>query len=137
MKKTFYSSSQLLEWVFSVKRFELLFRKKFEMILLRARVSECWFCYGHNNRYNFCSRAFTESIKVYPNPANQKLFVRGYPLLVNEITITDVLGRNCILPITNNNNPITEINISKLSPGVYTLTIRNKNGTWIKKVVKE
>ena len=85
----------------------------------------------------FVHELSTESIKVYPNPANQKLFVRGYPLLVNEITITDVLGRNCILPITNNNNPITEINISKLSPGVYTLTIRNKNGTWIKKVVKE
>ena len=85
----------------------------------------------------FVHELSAESIKVYPNPANQKLFVRGYPLLVNEISITDVLGRNCILPITNNNNPITEINISKLSPGVYTLTIRNKNGTWIKKVVKE
>lgn len=56
------------------------------------------------------------NIKVYPNPANNVLFVRNMSN-ISEISIVDILGKT--VQNINVNEENTEINISNLTNGMY------------------
>jgi thiol-disulfide isomerase/thioredoxin len=70
-------------------------------------------------------------ISVYPNPANDKLFV---DVLISStqnlnIVLIDVLGKKVINKIHNiNGSEKIELNISKLPKGAYTLVINSDDG---------
>jgi len=69
----------------------------------------------------------TITIKVFPNPAKDKLFIKGLPTDSNEsisISVIDLYGR-LVKEITN--NAIEFIDVSDLANGIYILKISSKD----------
>ena len=72
------------------------------------------------------------NIKVFPNPSST-IFKIVSDTNIDKITIFDTLGKE-ILTQTQNNN---EINIEKLSKGIYLIEIFSENEKIYKKLIKE
>ena len=72
------------------------------------------------------------NIKVFPNPSSS-IFKIVSDTNIDKITIFDTLGKE-ILTQTQNNN---EINIEKLSKGIYLIEIFSENEKIYKKLIKE
>lgn len=72
------------------------------------------------------------NIKVFPNPSST-IFKIVSDTNIDKITIFDTLGKE-ILTQTQNNN---EINIEKLSKGIYLIEITSENEKIYKKLIKE
>jgi WD40 repeat protein len=70
-------------------------------------------------------------VTAYPNPVSGRLYLsevmRGY-----DITICDMQGRVSDISISG-----SEIDVSRLSSGMYCLRISNDNGTVVRRFVKE
>jgi len=79
-----------------------------------------------------------QSLKIYPNPVNDKLFIDlPYSLNSNKITVNifDIQGRLIQNGSLNNNN---YINTDKLKKGIYIIKIINdKNQTFHSKFIKQ
>lgn len=75
------------------------------------------------------SSKFNHSIKLFPNPAENVIYVDFTNLNDQrvDITIIDVYGR-AIETFTNHGQVLFEIDISKLSQGSYQLLVNNKDG---------
>ncbi|MDR1542981.1 MAG: T9SS type A sorting domain-containing protein [Prevotellaceae bacterium] len=72
----------------------------------------------------------TKKIVIYPNPVTSELQITNYELKGNEnVIITDVSGKI----VMTYNFPLTSINVSALSQGIYFVKI----GTHIEKFVKK
>ena len=76
------------------------------------------------------------SMKLYPNPATNTLHVEfeGLDDLQGTITVADITGvvvftREC-------HGPVTQLDVSHLTPGLYVVSFRNKNGVTVRKFVK-
>ncbi|MFM2223970.1 MAG: hypothetical protein RJA07_172 [Bacteroidota bacterium] len=77
-------------------------------------------------------------LSVYPNPCNEKLLVRSNKLLVNTIEVTNVVGRIVFQQINKSLNQQLQIDVSKLSSGIYFIKATDINGNvWNGKFVKE
>jgi hypothetical protein len=79
------------------------------------------------------------SVNVYPNPADNELYVSLKFPITGTISLCDVLGRQIYsMNISNTGNTLLEkINLDSFSSGVYFLTIETTSGQRIiKKVVK-
>ena len=72
------------------------------------------------------------NIKVFPNPSST-IFKIVSDTNIDKITIFDTLGKE-ILTQTQNNN---EVNIEKLSKGIYLIEIFSENEKIYKKLIKE
>lgn len=72
------------------------------------------------------------NIKVFPNPSST-IFKIVSDTNIDKITIFDTLGKE-ILTQTQNNN---EVNIEKLSKGIYLIEITSENDKIYKKLIKE
>lgn len=72
------------------------------------------------------------NIKVFPNPSST-IFKIVSDTNIDKITIFDTLGKE-ILTQTQNNN---EVNIEKLSKGIYLIEITSENEKIYKKLIKE
>lgn len=101
--------------------------------------------FGSGFEYSFSTRpanyvsvpenAFSKEIKVFPNPAHEKVSITGTGLDKNcEIQINDLLGRNIVLPVSYNQSGLS-LDVSVLKAGVYLLTIKQEGRTAIKKLV--
>lgn len=78
------------------------------------------------------------SIKIYPNPANDKLFVEYSDGMTGDgqITVQNIIGQ--VMSITSQRaNGVTTVDISKLPAGFYTLLYRNDNNQAVTRFVKE
>jgi hypothetical protein len=64
-------------------------------------------------------------LKVYPNPAQQTVFVETAAGGSGSIQVFDALGKMYQLPLTQKNNTTIELDIRPLAPGVYTVLYRN------------
>ena len=77
----------------------------------------------------------TNNMAVYPNPANNLLYVdyKGFA----DITITDFAGH--IIVETNNCPPLhdTPVDISGLAKGMYIITIQNSSNKFVSRFVKQ
>ncbi len=74
-------------------------------------------------------------IKIYPNPASDKLTILGINSnVISNIKIYSVTGKLIKATIPNT---INEININSLKEGIYFIEINSKKGKIIKKFVKE
>jgi len=83
--------------------------------------------------------AISDQLSVYPNPFNNYITVKinSSAQHVNEwsLQLTDVLGRTLYTePSLNYSN---EIDLSQLAGGIYFITVSNKTGKDVVKVVKE
>jgi hypothetical protein len=75
-------------------------------------------------------------IKVYPNPAKDKITVSLIPAISgqNEITVYDIMGRKILNSIEDCNvNSSLFFDISILERGIYFLSVKTKHDTFIRK----
>ena len=76
------------------------------------------------------------SMKLYPNPAGNTLHVEfeGTDNPQGTITVTDLTG---VVVLTQEcHNPVTQLDVSNLSPGLYVVSFRNEKGVVVRKFVK-
>lgn len=73
-----------------------------------------------------------ENIKIFPNPSSNLIQITTNSK-IDKITLFDTLGKE-VLTQTQNNN---EVNIEKLSKGLYIVEIFSKNEKVYKKMIKE
>ncbi len=69
-------------------------------------------------------------LSVYPNPVNNILNIKHVGLVLNEVSIYNVLGK-----LVYYNYSSDKINMSKLNSGVYFVKIRLENKEVIKKII--
>jgi hypothetical protein len=72
-------------------------------------------------------------IKVFPNPANDKIEVTG--LINGTIEIINVQGQ--IVKTLNASSTKTTIDLTKLSGGVYLIKVKTDKGIAVKKLIKQ
>ena len=71
---------------------------------------------------------------VYPNPATDELNITTSQLQYNELTITNSMGQTFVEQAVNSTH--TAVNISKLAPGLYFITLSGDGGSETHKFVK-
>jgi len=62
--------------------------------------------------------------KVFPNPATERLMIQNIPNDVNEIVLTDMLGR--VIKQMQNDHTDTEINLQFMEKGMYILLLKGE-----------
>lgn len=75
------------------------------------------------------------SLNIYPNPANDKVFINFTDKQVVKMQVYNMIGE-CVLQRELNSFK-NEIDISTLSKGIYIIEISNTKGTIQKKFIKE
>ncbi|PZU88626.1 MAG: hypothetical protein DI529_05360 [Chryseobacterium sp.] len=78
---------------------------------------------------NVIEQNASKDIKFYPNPATSKITVSG--VKVSKVSVYDQSGRKYDLQTVNN-----EINVSKLTSGIYILVTETDKGTFSDKLIK-
>jgi PKD repeat protein len=83
------------------------------------------------------SSAPETKIEAYPNPATDKIFIKGVSSLENSsIELFDLSGR-AISNIEINTQNEVSIDISALEKGVYFLKVQSENQVYSKQIIKE
>lgn len=79
----------------------------------------------------------TVDVNVYPNPTTDYLFIDATPFINsdNDLTIISADGR-VVKKEMISRSPMQKVDVSDLSPGVYTLVIRGNNKLAHKMIVK-
>jgi hypothetical protein len=100
--------------------------------------------FGSGFEYSFSTQApnyvsveenvFAYGIKVFPNPAHDKIQVSGNDLEVSTVKLTDMLGRVLEVPMAKDKTGIT-FDVSFLRAGLYLISITNGSETAVKKIV--
>lgn len=75
-----------------------------------------------------------ENLLIYPNPANNFLYIKYNSTLKYSIEIIDITGR-IVYFSENHNNTIEKINIEYLAKGSYVIKVTNKENTSVKKLI--
>ena len=76
------------------------------------------------------------SMKLYPNPVTNTLNVEfeGTDDPQGTLTVTDITG---VVVLTREcHNPVTQLDVSNLTPGLYVVSFRNAQGVVVRKFVK-
>ena len=76
------------------------------------------------------------SMKIYPNPATNTLHVEfeGTDDPQGTLTVTDITGVAVL--IRECHDPVTQLDVSHLTPGLYVVSFRNAQGVVVRKFVK-
>ncbi|UPT71216.1 MAG: T9SS type A sorting domain-containing protein [Flavobacterium sp. JAD_PAG50586_2] len=74
----------------------------------------------------------SNSVKVYPNPAADFIYITVNNQSISKITLFDVSGKK----ILELNQPVEKIDISELTKGVYVLKLTSEDKTTTQKVIK-
>jgi len=74
-----------------------------------------------------------ESLSIYPNPVQHKLFIELANQEVTEINVIDYSGR--IVKTINEN--VNSINVSDLQQGIYILKVATENGVLTNRFIKQ
>jgi hypothetical protein len=70
-------------------------------------------------------------VKVYPNPAHDKVFIMAEGMI--GIKLFDLMGQ-CLLKKDSENSDTMEISLTHLDPAVYTIEILTKQGRIVRKL---
>jgi hypothetical protein len=70
---------------------------------------------------------------VYPNPANDKLYIRGEQM-IETVTVLDVTGKT--ISVTKPSAEKAVVDFSYLTEGLYIISIQTANGSYSTKIVK-
>ncbi len=77
-----------------------------------------------------CTVGFNESVKqtlnIFPNPSNKIIYLEGIDFSNSKtVVITDMLGKEIKLSITQIQNNKAQLDISSLTEGIYLLQIND------------
>jgi hypothetical protein len=75
------------------------------------------------------------SVKIYPNPFNDQLFIETENASNVDYALYDLLGRK-INTTTNSQNNIITINVKDLSPGTYVFVVKENRQTSLHRIIK-
>jgi hypothetical protein len=90
-----------------------------------------------NNRATGLNQAMGNVMaNVYPNPAQNNLTINFTSAAKTSIKLRNLIGEEVITTEVQNQNT-TQLDISKLTPGVYMLELNNSNGKFVKRILKE
>ncbi len=90
------------------------------------------FGYSQIAETNSSNTETIEDLSIYPNPvSNGKIYITSKQNLAKDIEIFDVLGKK----IYSTSIFGKELNISKLTPGIYILKIKENNSSATRKLV--
>jgi hypothetical protein len=83
-------------------------------------------------------QSIQKAIKVYPNPANNLLFI-NHPTALSKttISITDLYGRVVLIRDVLIGSKQTSFNINELPKGYYGITLKSKNFNITEKFIKQ
>ena len=73
----------------------------------------------------------TLPIKVYPNPAHDKVFIEAEG--ITSVRLFDLLGQ-CLLKKDGGNSETMEISLNYLNPAVYTIEVLTEQGRIVRKL---
>lgn len=68
---------------------------------------------------------FTDHFSFYPNPARDKIIIRGKLNTGTIIKLTDITGKEIMKIITNTSSSFIELLLPSLEPGIYLLRVDN------------
>jgi len=74
-----------------------------------------------------------ENISIYPNPAANTFYIQGL-METTSVSIYDISGKMMMTQATSSNQAIA---IDTLASGIYMVSIKNNNGSVVKKLVIE
>ena len=74
-------------------------------------------------------------IKIYPNPANERITIARESTGQAGMKIFNMQGLEVMSQ--NLNNPIDEVNISMLSPGPYLIKIHDRKSSYVQRLIKK
>jgi hypothetical protein len=77
------------------------------------------------------TRPLPPELKIFPNPASEIIHVSGDP--GSNMMICDISGKR--VKTANITSPESELNISDLNPGIYSVSIYKKGVCWYQKLV--
>ncbi len=90
--------------------------------------------YVGNNFVNSSSQ-IESSLRVYPNPTNDFVTIKGIPSDIQSVRIVNVLG-NTVMELKNMHSPDMILDLSKLAPGTYYIRFSSANSVVTKKIIK-
>ena len=64
-----------------------------------------------------------KNISVYPNPANKHIYINSTNHLINQITLTNISGKEVFSDFSNKNKAEFSIDISSFNSGIYFVNI--------------
>ena len=67
----------------------------------------------------------TGDFTLYPNPADDVVYVNLKTASINTVKIISILGAEMVVDVNRNNNAI---DVSQLKPGIYLLSITTRSG---------
>jgi hypothetical protein len=76
-----------------------------------------------------------EKLTIYPNPANDRLYIVSKDNLEGHVSVSDALGRKMEVVLHQQGNK-WELNTSTLAPGVYYLIVTNAGKSYATSFVK-
>ena len=76
----------------------------------------------------------SSKLKVYPNPANQSLFVES-SVSINHLKLIDVLGKQLLVSVIRRDDQVWKVDVSSLPEGMYYLKLESDVGTLTKGIV--
>jgi endoglucanase Acf2 len=85
------------------------------------------------NSLSLVDTCMDSEIALYPNPVNNKLFIKSQSKQITKVEIYSLLG-NIVQSETNN---LDEIDVSNLSGGLYIIRVKFKEGYALRKFMKE
>ena len=75
---------------------------------------------------------------LFPNPANQTLFVKlDKGITPGILIINDVTGKNVLCQKVDNMQSILQVDVSSFANGIYFVTVENKGKKYTSKFIKE
>jgi|GEM_PF-5169542 len=75
------------------------------------------------------------AVKIYPNPAGNRLYIETSRLLPDKIVVMDLLGH--VIKQKNNSKTKHELDLSDLSPGIYLVSIKTGNKELHYRIIKK
>ncbi len=63
--------------------------------------------------------------QIYPNPANDVLFVKSEEPIGSPVTIYNIQMQQVVVSVANANQQLVSVDVSNLSPGVYVVSIND------------
>jgi hypothetical protein len=84
---------------------------------------------------NVNENSHNSDVKVYPNPANDKVYIETLAQTVN-IEIYDIFGRRQVTMTPSHQGNVT-IDVANLKSGIYFIKVNTNEGNIVKRIIKQ